>query len=174
MNDVISMERDIIQAVSEQLEDERVIANLELRRWLKQMIAESADRLDCLKLVAEEEGASLGVAVKEATGVVAGTLSQMFGKLRDHPLANMVRDDLIAMNLTETNYSMLYTLALAVGHSKCADIAFNGVESAPPIILALTEMLPGLVTSDLALEAPLVNPEAEATVLAAVHDAWNA
>lgn len=172
VNDVIGLERDIINAIESQLEDERVAAHVELTALLRQAVAEAKSRSESLKALSEAEGGSFGAAIKEAATSVTGALAGVYGKIREHSVSRMLRDDIIALNVTETSYTMLYTLALGVGHSGCADLALQGVKAAPPLIVKLTDLLPGIVLKDLADDAPLSNPVAESIVTAAVRDAW--
>lgn len=173
VNDVIGLERDIINAIEGQLEDDRITAISELTATLREAVGGAKSRIDRLKKLSEAEGGTFGAAIKEAATSVTGTLAGLYGKIREHPVSRMVRDDTIALNVTETSYTMLYTLALGVGHSGLADLALEGVKAAPPLILKLTDLLPGVVLSELAEDAPLANPAAESIVIAAVRDAWN-
>lgn len=172
VNDVIALERDIINAVDSQLEDSDVVAHPSLAVILKQIVAGSELRIAKLQELSAAEGGSMGASVKEAVMGVAGSLAGMYGKLREHPVSRMVRDDRVAMNVLETSYGMLYTLALGIGHAATAEVALGGLNAAPPLVLKLTDLLPGIILRELSQDASLQNGTVEKTVLEAIHNAW--
>ncbi|WAC20729.1 hypothetical protein OVA24_04955 [Luteolibacter sp. SL250] len=174
VNDVIGLERDIINAIEGQLEDDRVKAHPQLSGVLRGIVAGANSRLETLKSISEEEGGTFGAAIKEAAMSVTGVLAGIYGKLREHPLSRIVRDDRMAMNMTETSYAMLYTLALAVGHGRCADLALSGINTAAPQVLQLTDLLPQIILQELAADAPLENPDVADKVVDVIHRAWSA
>ncbi|MES2441155.1 MAG: hypothetical protein V4584_18980 [Verrucomicrobiota bacterium] len=172
VNDVIALERDIINAIDGQLEDENVQAHALLTVILKEIVIGSELRIARLQQLSDAEGGSVGATVKEAVMGVAGSLAGIYGKLREHPVSRMVRDDRVAMNVLETSYAMLYTLALGIGDSRAAELALNGLNAAPPLVLKLTDLLPGIILRELSDDAPLQNATAEKTVIDAIHTAW--
>lgn len=174
VNDVIGVERDIVNAIEGQLDDDRVKADAALVGVLNVIVANGKSRIDQLKELSDDEGGSLGATVKEAAMSVTGVLAGIYGKLREHPVSRMVRDDRIAMNVVETSYAMLYTFALGVGHQRCAEIALGGLKQAAPHVLALTDVLPGVILREVAKDAPLSDPFVETKVLDAIHSAWKA
>jgi ferritin-like metal-binding protein YciE len=172
VNDVIAVERDIVNAIEGQLEDDRVNGHPALHLVLTEIVAKGKMRINRLKEISDEEGGSVGAAIKEAAMSVTGALAGIYGKFREHPLSRIVRDDRIAMNVTETSYAMLYTLALSIGHAKTAEVALEGLNSAAPAVLALTDLLPGVIVRELAEDGPLENPDVERAVIEAIQAAW--
>jgi len=172
INDMIALEKDIANAIEIQLEDDRVTSQQDLPKLLREALHHSEVRTAYLKDISEAEGGLLGAVVKEGITAVTGTLAGIYGKMREHPLSRMVRDDVIALDVATTSYGMLYTLALAVGHSECAAVAKKGLYACPPLIIALTDLLPRIVAGELADDAPLTNPAAAQIVNADIWDAW--
>lgn len=172
VNDMIALEKDIFHAIQGQLEDDRVTSQQDLSRILREALHNSELRASQLKVISEEEGRSLGAAVKGGITAVTGTLAGIYGKMREHPLSRMVRDDIIALDVATTSYGMLYTLALAVGHSDCARVAKRGLNECPPLVIRLTDLLPAIVAGELADDAPLKNPAAAQIAHADIRDAW--
>ncbi|RYD31900.1 MAG: hypothetical protein EOP87_13845 [Verrucomicrobiaceae bacterium] len=127
VNDMIAVERDIANAVKLQTEDDRINASGELRAVLDQIVSRSESRLVVLKKISEIEGGSLGAAVKEGITAVTGTLAGVYGKLREHPVSRMVRDDIVALEVASVSYGMLLTLGLSVGHQETVAIAEKGI-----------------------------------------------
>lgn len=172
VNDVIGLERDVVNAIEGQLDDDRVKQHPALVRILSEISTGAKSRMETLKIISDELGGSVGAAIKEAAMSVTGVLAGIYGKLREHPLSRIVRDDRIAMNVTETSYAMLYTLALGVGHDRVASIALSGLNAAPPLVLKLTDILPGIILKELSEDAPLSNPAVEQVVVDAIRAAW--
>lgn len=174
VNDMLALERDIANAVKSQLEDERITAVPGLAGLLGEATAGSENRITRLKALSMEEGGALGAAIKVTVTAVTGTLAGFYGKVREHPVARMVRDDVVALNLSATSYSMLLTLGLATGHNDCAALAEEGLRATAKLVMKLTELLPLVVAGDLAEDAPLANPSATQIATEKVGDAWTA
>lgn len=172
VNDVIAVERDIVNAIQGQLDDDRVKAQPHLVTVLRKAVAGGESRIARLKEISDEEGGSMGAAIKEAAMSVTGVLAGIYGKFREHPLSRIVRDDRVAMNVAETSYAMLYTLALGIGHVRTAEVALDGLNATAPLVLQLTDLLPGIIIDELSQDGPLENPEIERTVVDAIHSAW--
>lgn len=172
VNDIIAMERDILNAVRVQVKDSRIDPYPDLKVILNQIIAGSEERLDLFKVMTEEEGGSLGASLKEGITALTGTLAGLYGKVREHPVSRMVRDDIIALDVAAVSYGMLLTLGLSAGHSNCVRFATRGLDSCAPLIVRLTDMLPSIVADELVMEAPLANPAAVQIAAARIREAW--
>ena len=173
VNDVIGKEGDILNAVRQQLDDERVGGYPEFESILHEIVRGSEERIDMFRSLSDDEGGSLGAAVKEGITAVTGTLAGVYGKVREHPVSRMVRDDIVAMDVASVSYGMLLTLGLAIGHDECRDLATRAVKQCPPVIVRLTDLLPGIVAAELAQDGPLANPAAVHIATAEVREAWN-
>ena len=174
VNDMLALERAIANAVRGQLEDERVTAVSGLAGLLGEMAGGSESRIDRLKALSEAERGSVGAAIKETVTAVTGTLAGLYGKVREHPVSRMVRDDVVALNLSSTSYSMLLTLGLAVGHNGCATLAEEGLRATAKLLMKLTNMVPLVVAGELAEDAPLASPNAVQLAHAKLEEAWSA
>ena len=173
VNDMIGLERDITNAIKLQTADDRVSEFPELQAILSQVVKASEARLDMLKSLSDAEDGGLGAAFKEGITAVTGTLAGIYGKMREHPVSRMVRDDIIALDVASVGYGMLYTLGLSTGHEACAALAIRGVEETPPLIIALTDLIPVVVAKELADDAPLVNPAAVQVARTRIRAAWS-
>jgi hypothetical protein len=174
VNDMIGLERDIVNAIKLQKDDERVSGIGGLGAILDGVVNQGESRLELLKKLSQEEDGSFGAAVKEGITAITGTLAGIYGKVREHPVSRMVRDDIIALEVASVSYGMLLTLGLSVGHQECVAIAERGIAETPPLIIALTDLLPVIVGHELAQDAPLVNPAAGQVAIVKIRDAWNA
>ncbi len=172
VNDVIALEREISQAVRVQKEDDAIAKLPGLRTILQEIVTGSEARIEALKVLSEEEGATIGGALKEGITAVVGVLAGVYGKVREHPVSRMVRDDIIAMDVAMTSYGMLLTLGTAIGHKKCADLATTGLNACPGLIIRLTDMLPAIICEELAKDAPLADPLAANKACTLIREAW--
>lgn len=173
VNDVIGLERDIANALEIQMQDDRVKAHPELVALLHEALRNSEERIRLFKDLSDREGGNIGAAIKEGVTAVTGLLAGLYGKVREDPVSRMVRDDIIALNVSSVSYGMLLTLGLAIGHAECADLAGNGLSATPPLIVRLTDLLPEIVATELAENAPLTNPAAVQLAQAHIRDSWN-
>jgi hypothetical protein len=173
VNDMIGLERDITNAIKLQVEDERMKEFGELTIILDQIVLAGESRLEALKDLSSREDGTWGAVVKEGITAITGTLAGIYGKVRDHPVSKIVRDDIIALDATCVGHGMLLTLGLSIGHDECAAVAARGIEEIPPLIIALTDLLPVVVAGELAADAPLVNPAAVQVACAHIRDAWS-
>lgn len=173
VNDMIALETDISKAIRGQLEDERVIVRGKLASILGEVVGASESRLERLKKISTDQGGSLGAALKEGVTATTGVLAGLYGRLREHAVSRMVRDDIIAQTTASTAYGMLLTLALSAGHTECAVIAEEGLNSTSPSVTRLTYELPSIVESELAEEEPPVSAGAARIALKAIQTAWS-
>ena len=120
MNDIVAMERDIVNAVRTQLEDERVKSHPELKSLFLDLAVHGDHRAETVAKLVEDEGGVIGGAIKEGIAALTGILSGLYGIARHHPLSHMVRDNSVAMNLASASYGMLLTVAMIVSLLKAS------------------------------------------------------
>ncbi len=172
VNDIIGMERDIANAIEGQLSDERLGEHPELRQLLEEAALQSEVRIRQFKELSEREGGTFGEAIKEGLMAVTGSLAGLYGKLREHPVSRMLRDDIVALDMAATGYGMLLTLGLSIGHTETAALAEQGLKSCAPMVVRLTGHLPLVVASEVAKDAPLANPAAPQLACEVIRDTW--
>ncbi|MCW1886059.1 hypothetical protein OKA04_15075 [Luteolibacter flavescens] len=173
VNDMIGLEADVSKAIRGQLEDDRVKRHSRLAALLERIAVQSESRLERLKAISKDEGGALGGAIKEGVMTATGVLAGLYGKMREHPVSRMVRDDIVAQTTAATSYGMLLTLGLSASHVECARLAEDGLRACAPTVTLLTSELPEIVASELAEDAPLANPAAAQTALATIREAWS-
>ena len=173
VNDVIALERDIANAVQIQIADEATGNHAGLRGILHDIVSGSEERMVLLKALSDDEGGSFGASQKEGITAVTGVLAGLYSKVREHPVSRMVRDDLIAMDVSATSYGMLLTLGLATGHPRCVELATKGLGASTPLVMRLSEILPAVVCDELAKDAPLADLSAATTAQARIRAAWS-
>ncbi len=173
LNDVIAMERDIVNAVRTQMQDDRVEAHPLLKDLFMDLAVHADHRTDMFESLVEEEGGSLGGAVKEGIAAVTGVVSGLTKMTRQHPLSRMVRDNTISMNVATVSYSMLLTLAMALQHKRCEELAASALSDCPKFVLQLNDLIPHVVVEELSDDAPVPNAMAAPQALAITREVWN-
>lgn len=172
IKNMIGVEYDITKSLSLQLDSDEVKSHSLLSELLTRAASESEGRIEHLKALSEQEGASFSVAVKGGITAVTGTFAGLYGKIHEHPLSRLVRDDIVALNFASISYGIMLTLGLSTGHNVCTVLASRAVEEMPPLIVHLTDLLPVIVGEELAKDAPLVNPAAVQIASGLIRDAW--
>ncbi|MEK7952246.1 hypothetical protein [Luteolibacter soli] len=172
MNDMLAVERDLSQAVRGQLEDERIDRHEGLRDLLLDVVAGSEGRTDILRKISQSEGGVLGAAVKGTVMAVAGTLAGIYGRLREHPVSRMVRDDIIALDVAVTGYGMLLTLARCLDQKESIAFAQLALLGCPPLVTRLDHVLPLIIAAELAEDAPVPAPDGAELAQDAIRQVW--
>lgn len=173
VNDVIAMERDIVNATRTQLEDERVRTHPELKSLFLDIAVHADHRADVFEKLVREEGGSISGAIKEGIAAVTGVVSGLYGMARLHPLSQMVRDNTVAMDHASVSYGMLLTLAKAIRHSRCEELAAFALDDCPKFVLRLTDLLPHVLLEELADDAPVPNAHAAEEAGRRIQESWN-
>lgn len=171
IGDAVAVERDIVNAVRTQLEDDRVRSHPELKPLFLDIAVHADHRADVFEKLIEQEGGSIGGAVKEGIAAVTGVLSGLYGMTRQHPLSKMVRDNLIAMNVASASYSILVTLALALDHKRAGELAASALTDCPKFALKLTDLLPPLLLEEISEDGPVLNEHAASQARVAIREA---
>lgn len=172
LNDVIALERDVVNAIEGQLEDARLKDYPDISEILVQMVADGTARIAALKDISDREGGSIGAVLKEGVTAVTGALAGVYGRIREHPVSRMVRDDLVAAHVSATSYGMLLTLALGIGHTETATHAEAYLKASARTVNLLSDRLPLVVIAELAKDAPLTNPAASQLAGEMIRAAW--
>ncbi len=173
LNVVVAMERDIVNAVRIQLEDERVKAHPELKALFFDIAVQGDYRGKQYEELVEAEGGSISGSIKETFAAFSGVLSGLFDIARQHSLSHMVRDNTVAMNLASLNYGMLLTLATSLEHKRCEELARASLQDCPGFVLQLTKLLPGIFIEEISNECPVPNPGAAESVEQLMRESWN-
>jgi len=119
-------------------------------------------------------GASGGGVLKDMLSTVAGALAGLYGKMRGETASRMLRDDYTALSFVTACSTMLHTTALALNDSSTAALTLRHIQEYPPLIMALSELLPHAVVVDLAADKiPIVNLTAAEDAIRNLNDAWH-
>ncbi len=119
-------------------------------------------------------GTNAGGVLKDMLGTVTGALAGLYGKMRGETAARMLRDDYTALSFVTACTTMLHTTALALNESATAALTLRHIQEYPPLIMALSELLPHAVVADLAAdEVPVVNAGAAEEAIRNLNDSWH-
>jgi ferritin-like metal-binding protein YciE len=172
VNDMIALEKDLANAVNGQLEDDRVMRAPNVSAVIGEIATASESRLKRLELLSEALHGQFGAAVKEAVASVTGVMAGIYGKLRKHPVSRMLRDDQTVLNLAATSYGMLYTSALAMGNDEVAELALAHLDTLPPQIMELSEVIPDVVARELKDDGEIVDLSVINLAIEAIEQSW--
>jgi len=175
LGDMIAVLDHVSQAITKQAANEdlrriahagRLIDNLN-----SVLIRQHADLESHLKAMGGTVG---GGVIKEMLGTVTGALAGLYGKMRGETAARMLRDDYTALSFVTACATMLHTTALALENSVTAALTLRHIQEYPPLIMALSELLPHAVVADLAAEKGIViNPGAAEEAVRNLNDSWH-
>ncbi len=174
LGDLISVLEHVSQAVAKQASDDdfRRIAHAGrvIDKLHSVLIRQRGDLEAHVKAMG---GTSGGGVLKDMLGTVTGALAGLYGKMRGETAARMLRDDYTALSFVTACTTMLHTTALALDDSATAALTFRHIQEYPPLIMALSELLPHAVVADLAADkVPVVNAAAAEEAIQNLNDSW--
>lgn len=172
VNDMLAVERDLIDAVAGQMEDAHVKAEPDIQALITEIFADAVAREERLRELTTTLGGEVGAVFKEAFAAAAGTLAGIYGSFRKHPISRMLRDDHVALNLTAVAYGMLHTTALAYNQTEVAGTALLHLQTLPGQIIRLGHLIPDAVVKELAAEYPHTQLDVIDVARQNIHNAW--
>jgi hypothetical protein len=158
VNDMVALEKDILNAIEKQRDDERVKADAEISSLVERLYTTTKAHLLTMENHAAAIGGEPGTAIKEAVASVAGTIAGVYDWVRKHPVSRMLRDDYTALSLASIAYSMLHTTGLAHRELPIANVALRHLREIAPLIMELGKVIPGAVVRELAEDDASVDP----------------
>jgi hypothetical protein len=173
VNDMLAVEREAHSAVRRQKHDTNVKQFVEASRVIDR-IEDTLDRhIDELQKCLRAMGADESM-LKKAVGTALGAVGGIYDKLRsDDRVSRMLRDDYTAMSFASVCYEMLHTTALAAGDSVVADLAIRHLRDYAPLVIEVTDVLPHVLTDELAAEGKIpVDPAAAREAVRNTRAAW--
>lgn len=124
---------------------------------------------------AKNFGGTTGVGfVKDMLMTVSGAFAGMYGTVRPETASRMLRDDYTALSFLSACTTMLHTTALACNEGATSDLTLQLMREYPPLILAVSEILPHAVVADLVIDKiPLANPNAAQDAVRNLNASWH-
>lgn len=173
VNDMLALEKHILEAVEKQRDDDRVRLDPGCAALVDRIHTLTRAHVIGLENHAAGVGGEPGASIKEAMMSVAGTLAGLYDKLRKHPVSRMLRDDYTALSLTATAYSMLYTTALAMRELAIANVALRHLREVTPLVMELSALIPRIVVKELAEDDPDIDSSIVDIARDNTMEAWN-
>ncbi|MFN0133015.1 MAG: hypothetical protein ACKVW3_10895 [Phycisphaerales bacterium] len=119
-------------------------------------------------------GATGGGMVKDILATATGALAGLYGKMRGETASRVLRDDYTAMSFLTACTTMLYTTALALDDTATVDLTHRHIREYPPLIMALSDLLPHAVVADLRMDkAAIANPDAADQATGHLSESWH-
>lgn len=175
LGDLIAAVDHVSQAVSKQAGDD------DLRR-----VANAGSVIDNLHLVLVRQhtdlqahlkamgGATGGGVLKDVLATATGALAGLYGKLRGETASRVLRDDYTAMSFLTACTTMLHTTALALGDTATGQLTLRHMQEYPPLIMALSELVPHAVVADLRRDkVAIAIPDAADQAVRHLSDTWH-
>jgi hypothetical protein len=105
--------------------------------------------------------------------VIAGVAAGLYDKVRHDPVSKMLRDDYTALSLTAISYTMLHTTALALQKQPLADLAQRYLKDITPIIVDISQVIPGVVLKDLEDNEVMIDRAVGQEAVRKTQQAWS-
>ena len=149
VSDMIALDKHILEAVEGQLDDKHLDNYPGARAVVSSIKSTLTSHVDGLKTQVESVGGEASGPVKNAVSTIAGVAAGLYDKVRHDPVSKMLRDDYTALSLTAISYTMLHTTGLALQNQPIADLAQRYLKDITPIIIDISQVIPGVVVKDL-------------------------
>lgn len=172
VNDIVALERLIEEAVSKQLEDDRVKDLPEVHAILSRVHQVIHTHVLTMENHAAAIGSEAGATVKEVITSFAGVIAALYDKLRKHPVSRLLRDDHTALSLSCTGYLMLHTTGLAVRELPIANVSLRHLKEMTPLVIELSHLIPSVVVEELAQDDPNIDYSAADHARENTAEAW--
>jgi hypothetical protein len=173
VSDMISLDGHIHEAIKRQLDDERLKQFPEAAKVVNTIHSTLDTHLAGLNGQLKTLGGEASGPVKEAVSVIAGVAAGLYDKVRHDPVSKMLRDDYTALSLTAISYTMLHTTALALQKQPLADLAQRYLKDITPIIVDISQVIPGVVLKDLEDNEVMIDRAVGQEAVRKTQQAWS-
>ena len=172
VNDMVTLQKHILEAVSGQLDDERAKSEAQTVELLVKVKHTTAQQVEDLEKQVARLGSEVTATAKQAVGHVLGVFAGIYDKIRKDPVSRMLRDGYVALNLSSISYTMLHTTGLAYHDQVVADLALAHLQQLTPLIMRYNEIIPNVVAAELADEGPGIDTGVGAEAIENTQQAW--
>lgn len=176
LGDLIAVVRHVGEAIDRHARDDRLSRIHNAGPAVREASVVLKRQLAAMEYHAKTIGGT-GVTgtIKEAVTSVTGFLTGLYGTMRGEPASRMLRDDYTGLSFVSICTSMLHTTALAVGDARTADLTRQHLDELPPVIMAISGLVPYAVVADLGADhVPIADAGAAAQGAADQNAAWRA
>ena len=173
VSDMVALDEHIHEAIKRQIDDDRMKQFPEASKVVNTLHTTLDTHIDGLKVQLKSLGGEASGPVKEAVSAVAGIAAGLYDKVRHDPVSKMLRDDYTALSLAAISYTMLHTTALALQNQPLADLAQRYLKDVTPIIIEISQVVPGVVVKDLEDNEVLIDRAVGQEAVRKTQAAWD-
>jgi len=173
LGDMLAAQNHLLQMVQQQMEDTRVMTYADMQEILPQIKSSLGRHNTALEQRIGALGGSVRADLKEALTVATGFAAGVFGRLRPHSASKALRDDYILLSACSIGYEMLHATALALGDPVTAELALGQFKELTPMIVRVSEIVPGIVVQELTHDVPGVDAAAAPLARQNTQRAWS-
>jgi len=173
VSDMVALDEHIHEAIKRQIEDDRLKQFPEASKLVHTLYRTLDTHLTGLKAQLISLGGEASGPVKEAVSAIAGVAAGLYDKMRHDPVSKMLRDDYTALSLAAISYTMLHTTGLALQNQQIADLAQRYLKDVTPIIVDISQVMPGVVVKDLEGSEALVDRTVGQEAVRKTQAAWS-
>ena len=174
VSDMVALDEHIHEAIKRQIEDDRLKQFPEAAKVVNMLHRTLDTHITGLKGQLKTLGGEASGPVKEAVSAIAGVAAGLYDKVRHDPISKMLRDDYTALSLAAISYTMLHTTGLALQNQPIADLAQRYLKDITPIIVDISQAVPGVVVKDLEDNEVLIDRAVGQEAVRKTQAAWSA
>lgn len=149
VNDMLTLQKHILEAVSHQHADENLKSNGAASALVGGIKSTLTQQVSELQAQVERLGSQTGATIKQAIGQAFGAVAGLYDKVRKDPVSRMLRDDYTALAMSTISYTQLHTTGLAFHDHAVADLALKHLEALTPLVMQINQIMPGVVSAEL-------------------------
>lgn len=174
LGDMAATQNHLLKTVEQQLRDPQVTSHAEVNELLTKLRLVLRRHTGDIEQRVAEFGGSLTADVKEAITVATGLAASLFGKIRPHAASKFLRDDYVLLSACSIGYEMLHVTALALSEKKTAEMALAHFKEITPMVVRLSEIMPGVVVQELTHDVSGIDAGAAPIAKRNTREAWSA
>ncbi len=171
VNDMLALQKHILEAVEHQYTDERVKADALTYDLVGKLKSRLTHQVGDLEGEVARIGSGVMATAKAAVTTALGALAGLYDKVRKDPLSRLLRDDYTALNMASFSYTQLHTTGLAFHDEPVAKLALQHLNELTPLIMHINEIIPHVVVKELQDEGP-IDASVAPTAVSNTQHAW--
>ena len=172
VNDMLSLQKHILEAVEHQYADADVKADAQAYDLVGKLKSTLTHQVGELEPHVQRLGSEVTATIKQAVTNLLGNIAGLYNHVRKDPVSRILRDDYTALNLASVSYTQLYTTGLAYGDHGVASTALKHLKELTPIIIHINEIMPQVVVRELTDEGPGIDTSVAPKAFEDTQQAW--
>ena len=172
VNDMLSLQKHILEAVEHQYADANVKADAKAYDLVGKLKSTLTHQVGELEPHVQRLGSEVTATIKQAVTDLLGNVAGLYSKIRKDPVSRALRDDYVALNLSAVSYTQLYTTGLAYGDHGVASTALKHLKELTPLIIHINEIMPHIVVRELTDEGSGIDTSVAPKAFEDTQAAW--